>query len=85
MPEPEAIVFVVDDDESVRESLEGLIRSAGLRVETFGSAQQYLASPRSNTVGSVGSVDAPSCLVLDVHLPGQSGLELQNVARAKEM
>jgi FixJ family two-component response regulator len=71
MPEPEAIVFVVDDDESVRESLGGLIRSAGLRVETFDSAQQFLASPRSN------SVDAPSCLVLDVHLPGQSGLDLQ--------
>ena len=72
MPEPEAIVFVVDDDESVRESLGGLIRSAGMRVETFASAQQFLASPRSN------SVDAPSCLVLDVHLPGLSGLDLQN-------
>ncbi|HEU0173837.1 MAG TPA: response regulator transcription factor [Blastocatellia bacterium] len=71
MPEPDAIVFVVDDDESVRESLGGLIRSAGLRVETFASAQQFLASPQSNSVG------APSCLVLDVHLPGQSGLDLQ--------
>jgi len=68
MTEPEAIVFVVDDDESVRESLEGLIRSAGLRVETFASAQQFLAGPRAN---------APSCLVLDVHLPGLSGLDLQ--------
>jgi FixJ family two-component response regulator len=74
MPEPEAIVFVVDDDESVRESLGALIRSAGLRVEMFASAQQFLASPRSNTVGSM---DAPSCLVLDVHLPGLSGLDLQ--------
>jgi len=74
MPEPEAIVFVVDDDESVRESLEGLIRSAGLRVETFASAQQFLASPRPN---SPDSMDAPSCLVLDVHLPGLSGLDLQ--------
>jgi FixJ family two-component response regulator len=74
MPEPEAIVFVVDDDESVRESLGGLIRSAGLRVETFASAQQFLAGPRSNTVDSVG---APSCMVLDVHLPGLSGLDLQ--------
>jgi FixJ family two-component response regulator len=71
MPEPEAIVFVVDDDESVRESLGGLIRSAGLRVEMFASAQQFLAGPRSNNVG------APSCLVLDVHLPGLSGLDLQ--------
>src|SRR5262250_2963212 len=68
MTEPEAIVFVVDDDESVRESLEGLIRSAGLRVETFASAQQFLAGPRAI---------APSCLVLDVHLPGLSGLDLQ--------
>lgn len=68
MTEPEAIVFVVDDDESVRESLGGLIRSAGLRAETFASAQQFLAGPRAN---------APSCLVLDVHLPGLSGLDLQ--------
>lgn len=68
MPEPEAIVFVVDDDVSVRESLGGLIRSAGLRVETFASAQRFLAAPRAN---------APSCLVLDVHLPGLSGLDLQ--------
>jgi len=71
MPEPEAIVFVVDDDESVRESLGGLIRSAGLRVEMFASARQFLAGSRSNSVG------APSCLVLDVHLPGLSGLDLQ--------
>jgi RNA polymerase sigma factor (sigma-70 family) len=68
MTEPDAIVFVVDDDEFVRESLGGLIRSAGLRVETFASAQQFLARPRAN---------APSCLVLDVHLPGLSGLDLQ--------
>jgi FixJ family two-component response regulator len=68
MTEPEAIVFVVDDDESVRESLGGLIRSVGMRVETFASARQFLAGPR---------VDAPSCLVLDVHLPGLSGLDLQ--------
>src|SRR5262249_30414811 len=71
MPEPEAIVFVVDDDESVRGSFGGLIRSAGLRVETFASARQFLAGSRSNSGG------APSCLVLDVHLPGLSGLELQ--------
>src|SRR5499425_2356682 len=68
MTEPEAIVFVVDDDESVRESLGGLIRSAGMRVETFASARRFLAGPRA---------DAPSCLVLDVHLPGLSGLDLQ--------
>ena len=56
MPEPEAIVFVVDDDESVRKALESLIRSAGLRVETFGSAQEFLARPRAGvTSGLKGS------------------------------
>jgi FixJ family two-component response regulator len=68
LTEPDAIVFVVDDDLSVREALEGLIRSAGLRVETFASAQEFLARPRA---------DLPSCLVLDVRLPGLSGLDLQ--------
>jgi FixJ family two-component response regulator len=71
MSEPKAIVFVVDDDESVRKSLGSLIRSAGMRVETFASAQQFLAGPQSDSAG------APSCLVLDVHLPGLSGLDLQ--------
>ena len=68
MTEPDAIVFVVDDDVSVREGLEGLIRSAGLRAETFASAQEFLARQRA---------DLPSCLVLDVRLPGLSGLDLQ--------
>jgi FixJ family two-component response regulator len=68
MPNSKAIVFVVDDDESVRKSLGGLIRSAGLRVETFASAQQFLASPRT---------EVPSCLVLDVRMPGLSGPDLQ--------
>jgi FixJ family two-component response regulator len=68
MAEPKAIVFVVDDDASVREGLGSLIRSAGLRVETFASAQEFLARPRA---------DVPSCLVLDVRLPGLSGLDLQ--------
>ena len=68
MPEPDAIVFVVDDDVSVREALEGLIRSAGLRVGTFRSAQEFLDRPRA---------DLPGCLVLDVRLPGLSGLDLQ--------
>lgn len=66
--EPGAIVYVVDDDVSVREALEGLIRSAGLKVETFRSAQEFLARQRA---------DLPSCLVLDVRLPGLSGLDLQ--------
>ena len=62
------IVFVVDDDISVRESLEGLLRSAGWRVETFVSAADFLAYPRTNV---------PCCLVLDVSLPDLNGLELQ--------
>ncbi|MBV8228312.1 MAG: response regulator transcription factor [Verrucomicrobia bacterium] len=69
VPEPQAIVFVVDDDVSVREALESLVRSAGYKVETFASAQDFLASNRP---------DVPSCLVLDVRLPGLSGLDLQN-------
>jgi FixJ family two-component response regulator len=68
MAEPKAIVFVVDDDVSVREALGSLIRSAGLRVETFATAQEFLARPRA---------EGPSCLVLDVQLPGLSGLDLQ--------
>jgi FixJ family two-component response regulator len=62
------IVFVVDDDVSVRESLELLIRWAGWQPETFASAQEFLSRPR---------VLAPSCLVLDVTLPGLNGLDLQ--------
>ena len=68
MPELDAIVLVVDDDVSVREALGSLIQSAGLRVETFASAQEFLARP---------PIDAPGCLVLDVRLPGLSGLDLQ--------
>ena len=62
------IVFVVDDDVSVRESLELLVRCAGWQAETFASAQEFLARPR---------VNAPSCLVLDVTLPDLNGLDLQ--------
>ena len=62
------IVFVVDDDISVRESLELLIRNAGWQPETFESAQEFLSRPR---------VLVPSCLVLDVTLPGLKGLDLQ--------
>jgi FixJ family two-component response regulator len=62
------IVFVVDDDISVRESLELLIRDAGWQPETFNSAQEFLSRPR---------VVVPSCLVLDVTLPGLNGLDLQ--------
>ncbi len=62
------VVFVVDDDVSVRESLELLIRSAGWEPELFASAQEFLARPRTF---------APSCLILDVNLPDLNGLELQ--------
>jgi DNA-binding NtrC family response regulator len=68
MKEENALVFVVDDDMSIRESLRNLLRSAGLKVQTFSSAQEFLASQRPQ---------APSCLVLDVQLPGLSGLDLQ--------
>src|SRR6202048_2822144 len=67
-PDAEAIVFVVDDDASVREALERLVRSAGLKVEAVASAEGFLRRPRA---------DAPSCLVLDVQLPNLSGLDLQ--------
>jgi FixJ family two-component response regulator len=70
MPDGQPVVFVVDDDISVRESLELLIESAGWATETFGTAQQFLA--RSRACG-------PSCLVLDVHLQDLSGLDLQTV------
>ena len=64
----EALVFVVDDDASMREALSSLIRSAGLRVSTFSSAKEYLLQEPPKV---------PACLVLDVRLPGMSGLELQ--------
>lgn len=63
------IVYVVDDDEGIRKSLESLIRSVGLNVQTFASAQQFLGAKRKAV---------PGCLVLDVRLPGLSGLDLQS-------
>ncbi|VIO72963.1 Response regulator protein TodT [Bradyrhizobium ivorense] len=68
MPQDGPIVFVIDDDISVRESLELLISHAGWQAETFESAQQFLSRPR---------VSVPNCLILDVRLPGLDGLELQ--------
>lgn len=62
------MVFVIDDDESIREALKSLIRSVGLNVETFASAQEFLQSSRP---------DVPACLILDVRMPGLSGLDLQ--------
>ena len=63
------IVFIVDDDESLRESLSSLLRSVGLRVQVFGSPLEFLNSHRPDVAG---------CLVLDVRLPGLSGLDFQN-------
>lgn len=68
MSEPNAIVCIVDDDAAVRDSVRRLIRSVGLSVEVFGSAQEFLQWRRP---------DVPSCLILDVRLPGISGLDLQ--------
>ena len=68
MIEAEPIVLVVDDDPSVRRSMERLIQSSGFKVQTFRSAGEFLRRPRP---------DGPACLVLDVRLPGLSGLDLQ--------
>jgi FixJ family two-component response regulator len=68
MTELHHVVFIVDDDASVRDALKRLIRSVGLRVELFGSAREFLQR---------GRPDVPSCLVLDVRLPGIGGLDLQ--------
>jgi len=64
----DAIVFVVDDDSSIREAIKSLVSLVGLRVETFGTAQEFLRNERP---------DLPGCVVLDVELPGLSGLDLQ--------
>src|SRR5689334_18074672 len=68
MNQPNEIVIVVDDDSSVRNALSSLIRSVGLDVELFATAEQLLVSPH---------LDEAACLVLDVRLPGSSGLDLQ--------
>ena len=66
--EPTPVVFVVDDDEELRLALDNLFRSVGLQARLFGSAAEFL---------KVGPGDAPGCLVLDIRLPGVSGLEFQ--------
>jgi FixJ family two-component response regulator len=68
MTEPQSIVFVIDDDAEVRKALGSLIRSVGLQVESFGSAQEFLQAKRPKV---------PSCLILDVRLKGISGLDFQ--------
>jgi len=74
--EADSVVFVVDDDSSVREAIKSLIKSVGLRVETFETAQQFLQSTRP---------EAPGCVVLDVRLPGLSGLDLQRELAAHDV
>jgi FixJ family two-component response regulator len=68
MTDAAPVVFVVDDDPSVRRAIKRLVESVGVQVELFGSAQEFLQRGRS---------DAPSCLVLDIRLPGKSGLDFQ--------
>lgn len=72
MTEPDSVVFVVDDDDSVREGIGDLLRSVGLSVFAFRSTQEFLNAQRP---------DAPGCIVLDVRLPGQSGLDFQQTLR----
>ncbi len=69
MTEAALIVFVIDDDPSVRRAIKRLIGSVGLQAEVFGSTQEFLRSRGS---------DAPGCLVLDIRLPGISGLNFQS-------
>ena len=76
MTEADPIVFVVDDDPSIRDALTSLLRSVGLRVETFGSAQEFLTRQPPDALG---------CLVLDVRLPGLSGLDLQRELAAAQI
>ena len=76
MTEAPPTVVVIDDDPSLREALESLLRSVGLRVELFGSVQEFLASK---------TLDGPSCLVLDIRLPGKSGLEFQEELRQADV
>ncbi len=68
MKQQDPVVFVIDDDRMIRDGLQSLIRSVSLRVETFASAQEFLGAKRPDT---------PACLVLDVRMPGLSGLDLQ--------
>jgi FixJ family two-component response regulator len=68
MKEPDPIVFVIDDEALIRDGIRGLVKSVGLRVETFASAQDFMLAKRP---------DAPACLILDVRMPGLNGLDLQ--------
>lgn len=74
--ESDAVIAIVDDDPSVREGLQSLIRSVGWRAETFASAQEFLARAQAGV---------PSCLILDLQLPGLSGLDLQKRMAEREL
>jgi len=76
MREEQPLVFVIDDDASVRDAVADLLRSVGLEVETFQSAQEFLHSDRG---------DAHGCIVLDVRLPGPSGLEFQRILKKSDI
>ena len=76
MPGDAPVVYVVDDDAAARAAIQSLLHSVGLRAETFGSAQEFLAFWRE---------DAPACLVLDVRLPGVSGLDFQRDLAARKV
>jgi FixJ family two-component response regulator len=76
MAAAEPLVYVVDDDAAARAAIQSLLHSVGLRAETFGSAQEFLASYRPNT---------PACLVLDVRLPGVGGLDFQRDLAARDV
>jgi len=69
MPAESPVVFVIDDDAGVRESIQGLLKSVGLRSEAFGATSEFLDARRLNV---------PSCLILDIRLPGMNGLEFQH-------
>jgi FixJ family two-component response regulator len=68
MIDGDVVVYIIDDDPSVREAISDLIQSVGVRVKSFSSAQEFLQTPRN---------DVPGCLILDVRMPGLSGLDLQ--------
>lgn len=72
MNNPNSVVYIVDDDSSVRDAISNLLESVGLRAQTFGSTEEFMTASRS---------EAPSCLVLDVMLPGMRGLEFQEMLK----
>jgi len=76
MSTSDPIVYVIDDDEAVRLAVKDLLESVGMRAETFASGSDFLRAPRA---------DAPSCLILDIRLPGQSGLEFQRSLQAAQI